>query len=128
MSGEKPTPESLQRLIDDANAESALRAARTEMIELFEADDWEIAYSAENDARKILREWGKQATQWAIAEYCLQQLKIDFTIRAIGMGEPQGSRGLGYIMKNVDGKGLYIQMVIAEEGVRKVVKVLSFKY
>ena len=128
MSAEEPTPETLKRLTDEANVESALQAARKEMIDLFDSEDWEIARSAETLARKILRDWGKQATRCGIADYCLLQLKAEFVIRAIGMGEPQGSAGIGYIMKNVDGKGLYIKLKIEEEGFRKLVKIISFKY
>ena len=58
----------------------------------------------------------------------MEQLKSGLAIRAIGMGEPQGSLGIGYVMKNVDGKGLYIKVIIEEDGFCKLVKVISFHY
>lgn len=40
------------------------------------------------------------------------------------MGEPQGSGGIGYAMRNVDGAGLYIKVKIEDDQIR----VLSFHY
>jgi hypothetical protein len=98
---------------------------RAELVRLLEEDDWRMTTRAETDGKTILLERRyKQATQWGICEYILEKLKTGFPLRETGMGEPKGSRGIGYEMKNVDGDGLYIKLKI-EEG---EVWVLSFHY
>ncbi|MBY0528449.1 MAG: hypothetical protein K2R98_33970 [Gemmataceae bacterium] len=114
-----------QEAIARANEGRSLDEARRRLIQLLEADAWLISQRAETDGRRILREQpalGKRPTQWGICELILECLRAGFPLRAIGMGEPQGSNGIGYIMRNVDGAGLYIKVMIDEDRVR----VLSF--
>src|SRR5437016_1647139 len=117
--------ESLRQMIDEANQEAALEEARRDLIRLFEADDWRVTNRAESQGRRILLERGyEEATQWGICAFVLARLKSGFPIRAFGMGEPQGCRGIGYKMKNADGQGLYIELKIEEDEVW----VISFHY
>ena len=105
--------------------DEAIHEVRRELIRLFQGNDYRLTDRADRDGRKILLERRyKPSTQWGICAYILDQLLADFPMRAVGMGEPPGSRGVGYVMYNVDGDGLYIKLKI-EEG---EVWVLSFHY
>ena len=127
MPSDRPTSEELRQLIEDANAPIKLDEARRELVEILESDEWEIVRSAEKDGKKVLSELGQLGTRSAIVAYCLRLLKTGFKIRAIGMGEPQGSRGIAHVMKNADEQGLYIKIKIEEEdGFRRIAKILSF--
>ncbi|HYT91186.1 MAG TPA: hypothetical protein VEL76_20905 [Gemmataceae bacterium] len=98
---------------------------RAELVRLFEATDWRMTTKAETDGKAILLICGyKPATQWGICEYIVDKLQGGFRLTETGMGEPKGSRGIGYEMKNADGEGLYIKLKI-EEG---EVWVISFHY
>jgi len=83
--------------------------ARTRLIELLEAEECRITDKAERAGRQILGQWMPLPTQWAIFEFALQRLRDNFPLHAVPQGDPPGSRGVAYEMRNVDGKGLYIQ-------------------
>ena len=108
-----------------AEGDEAPADIRAEIIRLFENDDWRLTARAETDGKAILlRRRYCQATQWGICDYIVGKLRGGFSLTETGMGEPKGSRGIGYVMRNVDGDGLYIKVKI-EEG---EVWVLSFHY
>jgi hypothetical protein len=107
-----------------ADGDDAPADVRAELIQLFEDDNWQTTTKAETDGKAILLEWGKPATQWGICEYLLDKLKGNCRLRETGMGEPKGSRGIGWEIKNADGVGLYVKLKI-EEG---EVWVISFHY
>ncbi|MCI0463002.1 MAG: hypothetical protein L0Z62_39145 [Gemmataceae bacterium] len=100
-----------------------LDEARQRLIELIEADEWEITDSAVADGFARLRATGDYPTQWKLVKFTLQLLKDGFPIHAVPLGEPPGSLGVGYVMNNADGRGLYIKLKIEED---RVAQLLSF--
>jgi hypothetical protein len=105
-----------------------LEAARQRLIELIEADEWEITGSAIKDGFDVLRSTGEYPTQWKIVKYVLDLLKSDFPIHAVGLGEPPGSAGVGYVMNNADGRGLYIKLKVEEDRTAWVVSFHTSKH
>ena len=106
-----------------SDEELTLEAARQRLIELIEADDWEITDAAVESGFEIVRARGLYPTRWQVMKYALDLLKSDFPIHAVGLGEPPGSSGIGYVMNNADGLGLYIKLKIEED---RSVRMLSF--
>ncbi len=108
-----------------ADGDDASPQVRAELIQLFEEVNWKITIRAETDGKAILLERHyKEPTQCGICDYILEKLRSGFRLRETGRGEPRGSRGIGWEMKDADGLGLYIKLKI-EEG---IVWVLSFHY
>ncbi len=108
-----------------ADGDEASAEIRAELVRLFEQDDWRLTGRAEADGKAILAERRyKPPTQWGICEYILDQLRAGTRLTETGMGEPKYSRGVGWEMRNADGKGLYIKLKIEDDEVR----VLSFHY
>jgi hypothetical protein len=123
--GEDETQETLRELIERANGADAIRKAREELICLCEADDWEVQEPALAEGIPLLRRMGVRfASRAALVRYILDLLKSDYPMHAVGLGEPPGCNGIGYVMNNSDGRGLYIKVTIEEE---KKVLVMSFK-
>jgi hypothetical protein len=42
-------------------------------------------------------------------------LKSGFPLHAVPQGDPPGSRGIGYEMRNADGQGLYIKLKLESD-------------
>lgn len=87
-----------------------IEEARQELIRLLEADEYEITGKAEAEGRRILKQHMDHPTQWAVIEFALKLLKSSFPLHAVPQGDPPGSRGIGYEMRNADGRGLYIKL------------------
>jgi hypothetical protein len=90
--------------------ELTIDEAREELIRLLEAAECRITEKAEQEGRKILRQQGKVPTQWAVFDFALQLLKANFPLHAVPQGDPPGCHGIGYEMRNTDGRGLYIKL------------------
>jgi hypothetical protein len=44
----------------------------------------------------------------------LKLLKANFPLQAVPQGNPPGSRGIGYELRNADGHGLYIKLKLED--------------
>jgi hypothetical protein len=106
-----------------ADEELSIDEARRRLIELIEAEDCDLTQAAVNDGREILRRSMRYPTRWAIVEYVLKLLRAKFPMHAVELGEPPGSLGIGYVMTNADGQGLYIKLRIEDD---RLAWVLSF--
>jgi hypothetical protein len=91
-----------------------LDEVRRELIRQLEAAECEITEKAEREGRQALRRYMAFPTQWAVYNYALQHLKANFPLHAVPQGDPPGSRGVGYEMRNVDGQGLYIKLKLED--------------
>ncbi|MCI0378495.1 MAG: hypothetical protein L0215_12875 [Gemmataceae bacterium] len=94
-----------------------LEDIRSELIDLFENDDWRITNKAERDGKEILSLVTGFASQFAIVEFVTDCLKQSEPMHEIQRGEPPGSRSVGYVM-NVCKRGmddLYIELVIEDD-------------
>jgi hypothetical protein len=115
----------LRALIEQANEPSELEQAREELIRLIQNDDWEVVHSAslrrddspgQEGYLAILRRLGVQyPSEGAMVAYVLDLLKSNFPMHAVGLGEPLGSLGIGWVMNNSDGRDLYIKLTIQEQ-------------
>src|SRR5260370_31038717 len=95
-----------------ARNEGELQGVRSQLIGLFESDDWRVAESAVRDARQL-----GFFTQWSVCEFILEKLNSTFPMHCIQLGEPPGSSGTGYVMSNADAVGLYIKLKIEDDEV-----------
>ena len=95
---------------------------RAELIRFLKNADWQVTESARVTAYPLLRAVGQRPTDAAIIEYVARLLESDFPTHAVPLGEPPGSAGMGYVMNNADGRGLYIKMKIE----RREAWVISF--
>ena len=90
---------------------------------LLEQDEWQVTKRALNDGRPLLRALGISfPTECAMIELILEQLRSNYPIKAIGMGEPPGVHGIAHVMKGACLEDLYIKLKVEEDKVR----VLSF--
>lgn len=89
--------------------ELTIEEARAELIRLIEAGDFQITDKAEQEGRRILLQWVAVPTQWAVMEFGLRLLKTNFPLHAVLQGDPPGSHGTAYEMRNCDAKGLYLK-------------------
>ena len=101
--------------------------ARKRLIELLEdIDGWRFTDQAFNEARVALKPvLGKTPTDCVIIDYIVERLRDEFPIIRTPMGEPPGSRGIGWVMKNPDGNHTYIKLKIEQDGVLDVAWVIS---
>jgi hypothetical protein len=108
-----------------SGGEGSLDDVRAELLRLLRADDWQITESARRDGGPILRAMGVLPTDGAMIEYITSALEDDVLFRRKFHEVTLGSEEKGYVMNDVDGKGLYIKLKI-ERGRRDEVWVLSF--
>jgi len=104
-----------------SSGEESLDDVRDELLRLLKADDWQLTDSARKDAFPILRATGCLPTDAAVIEYIMDLLESNFPFHRVELGSGES----GYVMNNVDGRGLYIKVKI-ERGRTDEVWVLSF--
>jgi hypothetical protein len=102
-------------------------AARIKLIELLEdIDGWRFTDTAFNQGRVALRPvCGKTPSDCEMIEYIAGRLRDGFPIIRTPMGEPPGSRGVGWVMNNPDGHDTYIKLKIEEDGIFEIAWVIS---
>jgi hypothetical protein len=101
--------------------------ARAKLIELLEAiDGWRFTDTAFNQGRVALRPvCGKTPSDCEMIDYIAGRLRVGFPILRTLMGEPPGSRGIGWVMNNPDGNNTYIKLKIEQDGVFDIAWVIS---
>jgi|SRR5665213_1880708 len=110
------------------SSEASNEEIRAELIRLLESPTWRIVKSARDAACPILQAAGQRPTDWAILEYITDLLRTDFPFHPIPLGEPPGSVGIGYVMNNTDGRGLYIKVKIERDRADGVVGVVVLSF
>jgi hypothetical protein len=93
---------------------------RQELIRLLEGEEesWRITYSALNKGRQILPHFKGHFGAYAINLFILDRLRSGFPMHAVKLG----SGGVGCVMNNADGQGLYIKVTIEND----IAVILSF--
>jgi hypothetical protein len=100
--------------------------ARKRLIELLEDDTWRVTDAAFNQGRVALRQaCGKTPSECEMISYVLARLRDGSPILRTPLGEPPGSRGIGWVMNNPDGNETYIKLRIEEDGVFEIAWVIS---
>jgi hypothetical protein len=101
--------------------------ARIRLIELLEdLDAWKFTDTAFNQGRIALRPvFGKTPSDCEMIDYLVQRLRAGFPILRTPMGEPPGSRGIGWVMNNPDRNHTYIKLKIEDDGISEVAWVIS---
>ena len=95
---------------------SSLDEVRRVACDFLRNDDWQLTESVERDARKL------GYSQCGVADLLLDQLEARFAFHEVPLGEPPGSGGVGYVLNDVDGQGLYIKFLLEW----KYLKIFSF--
>ena len=100
---------------------------RRMLIALFEdPDNWRFTDTALNQGRVALKKaCGKIPTDCWIIDYIVELLRSGFPLVRTPMGEPTGSRGVGWVMHNPDGNDTYIKLKIEQDGVYDIAWVIS---
>lgn len=100
-------------------ADDGLQGVRSELIRLLENDEWKISGSAEKDGRKILQKYGGRPTPVAIIDFVKDLLASGSPFHEVGLGEPPGCNGTGYVINHSDDKvrDLYIKLKIENDEV-----------
>ena len=95
-----------------------LDEVRQRLIELFEDDEWRIAESAERTGREVLRRVLPAPTELSIVRHIVRLLtQDDWSLVPVEMGEPPGSGGLAYRVRDPASPRLYIKVKIEEDRV-----------
>jgi hypothetical protein len=90
--------------------------ARRRLRELIGDDEWRITERAERTGREFLRRFIAVPTQQSIVRHVLGLLEqVDCSLTPVPMGEPPGSHGLGYVLRDPVSPNLYIKVKIEEE-------------
>ena len=107
----------------DNDAESA----RTRLIELLEdLDSWRFTDAAFNQGRVALRAvCGKTPSDCEMIDLIVKWLRARRSLDRTPMGEPPGSRGIGWVMNNPDGNNTYIKLKIEQDGIFDIAWVIS---
>src|SRR5262249_27072933 len=105
-----------------------VREARRRLIELIEADDWEITETAASDGFAILRRDGERPPRWGVVGYVLNLLRADFPMHPVELGGPPRSQGIGDVRNNCDGEGLYVKVTIKDDRLAWVVSFHTSKH
>jgi hypothetical protein len=102
-------------------------SARKKLIELLDGiDAWRFTESAFNQGRIALKVvCGKTPSDCEMIDYIVGRLRAGFPILRTLMGEPPGSRGIGWVMNNPDGNHTYIKLKIEQDGVYDVAWIIS---
>src|SRR5262249_1910863 len=107
-----------------ADGGPSLDEVRQRLIELIEDEEWRITERAERTGREFLRRFIPVPTQLSIVRHVLQLLRQDdCCLILVPMGEPPGSRGLGYRLRDPVSPNLYIKVKIEED----LAWIISFK-
>jgi hypothetical protein len=101
--------------------------ARQKLLESFgDIDAWRFTDTAYSEGRVALRPaCGKTPSDFEMVDYIAQRLRAGFPLIRTPMGEPPGSRGIGWVMNNPDGNDTYIKLKIEQDGVFDIAWVLS---
>jgi hypothetical protein len=112
------------------SSDASVEEIRAELIRLLENDDWQIGKTKARDpGLPILRAMGLMPTDGAMIEYITDLLRTNFPLHPVLLHSAPGSGDMGYVMKNCDGRGLYIKVRIERECRRThYVEVWSFHY
>lgn len=107
--------------------DSDLTLARIRLIELLEdLDGWKFTDAAFNQGRLALRTvCGKIPSDCEMVDYTVKRLRAGFPILRTPMGEPPGSRGIGWVMNNPDGNLTYIKLKIEDDGISEIAWIIS---
>jgi hypothetical protein len=99
-----------------ADAGPSLDEVRQRLIELIEEEEWRITERAERTGRESLRRSLPVPTQVSIVLHVLKLLKQDdCSLVPVPMGEPPGSHGVGYTVRDPVSPNLYIKVKIEED-------------
>lgn len=87
--------------------------ARTRLLELLEADDWEFSERARGEGKRALR-WlhNRVPTDWEMVEYVISLLKSNTTLRCAPQGDPPGATGIAWQM--TDSRNVFVKLRIGE--------------
>ena len=101
--------------------------ARKKLIELFEdIDAWRFTDPAFQQGRVALKlACGRTPSDCEMINYIVERLSAGIPILRTLLGEPPGSRGIGWVMNNPDGNHTYIKLRIEQDGVFDIAWVLS---
>src|SRR5258708_6151121 len=101
--------------------------ARLRLIDLLEdIDAWKITDAPFNQGRVALKvASGKTPSRFGIVDYIVARLRDGLPILRTPMGEPPGSRGIGWVMNNPDGNDTYIKLKIEEDGIAEIAWIIS---
>jgi hypothetical protein len=101
--------------------------ARQKLIELLEdLDSWRFTDPAFNQGRVALAPvCGKTPSDCEMIDLIVKWLRAKFPLDPTPMGEPPGSRGMGWVMRNPDGNNTYIKLKIEQDGVFEIAWVIS---
>src|SRR6185312_13456362 len=109
-----------------ADAGPSLNEVRLRFTKLFEEDEWDITEEAERTGREFLEHLLKVAypSQVSIMRHVLRLLRQeDCTLIEVPMGQPPGSRGMGYRVRDPMSPNLCIKVKIEED----LAWIISFK-
>src|SRR5437660_998844 len=100
--------------------------ARQRLIELLEEGRWRFTDAAFNEGRIVLRAaCGRTPSDCVMVDYILKHLRNGFPILRTPMGEPPGSKGIGWVMNNSDGNHTYIKLKIEPDGIFEIAWIIS---
>jgi hypothetical protein len=83
-----------------------LDEVRQRACEFLREDEWELTETVERAGYSL------RYNQCQIAELLCARLESGFEFHEVPLGEPPGSSGVGYVLNNVDGRGLHIKFVL----------------
>jgi hypothetical protein len=88
-------------------------AACIRLLELLEADDWELSERARREGKVALR-WlhHREPTDWELVEYVISLLKSNTTLRCAPQGDPPGSTGIAW--QTTDPRNIFVKLRICE--------------
>jgi hypothetical protein len=99
-----------------SNDADSCEEVRAELIRLLDNGDCRIAETkARGPGFPILRKMGLMPTEGAMIEYIADLLRTNFELHPVLLHSAPSSDGMGYVMKNCDGQGLYIKVRIERE-------------
>lgn len=94
----------------------SLEGVRRQLIELIERDEWRMTETSERTGRGFLRRFLPVPTQLSIVRHVLALLKQpDWSLTPVSMGEPPGSHGVGYSVRDPVSPNLYIKVKIEDD-------------
>jgi hypothetical protein len=113
----------------DSSEDPRLAVIRARLIRLLDEAEYRITRRALEEGLRILKDWEVTPTEWGLVEFILRKLRGGHPLREALQGDPPGSHGVAYELKQSDERGLYIKMTIVEQAFdRELVVVISFHY
>jgi hypothetical protein len=88
-------------------------AARTRLLELLDADEWEISERARCEGKVALR-WlhGREPTDCEMVDFVISLLRAGTILRCAPQGDPPGSTGVAWQM--TDAHNVFVKLRICE--------------